>query len=389
MLKKRYSKIWLDALYCTIFTITIAGIFYSLLINVSILNPFTKAFKDFSFTDVYYSKTFFDSKVHRDIIIVNVKHHDRLTIAQAIDNVVRQNPKAIGVDIIFKEQRYPYVDSILKSALNHPNIVTSYFLDNNAIVKNHDYFNNNHENEGYINVNLKNQDAIIRDFVGATIESDTLYSFSSQLAMISGNISKEKVLKRLEDRIPINYSGNEGSFLTFDIEEINDKESIPAINNSIVLFGYLGTPTGNNYDIEDKHFTPLNPIVAGKSIPDMYGIIIHANIIKMLTDENFIKKMPKGLSYFFAIICCFFSVLFGLKLFEKSPFLYDFLIKIVQLVLSIVLLYLALLLLKFNWHIYITPVLVLTLLGLEMVVFYIHLLVYLKKRFKWESHLLD
>ncbi|AFU68184.1 CHASE2 superfamily protein [Psychroflexus torquis ATCC 700755] len=390
MPKKGIGKIWLDALYCTIFSIIVSGILYFILINATVLNPFTKAFKDFSFTDVYYSKLFHEPKGVNDIIIINIKQSDRLTIALAIDKVSKQKPKAIGLDILFKEKKNSYIDSILKRTLQkNRNIITPYFFDKDTIIKNHDYFNNGDEKLGYININLKKQDGVIRDFVGVRKMPNVAYSFSTQIALTSGYIKNENTLKRLEDELPINYIGNENSFLTYDIEEILENKPIPAIKDAIVLFGYLGTPTANIYDVEDKHFTPLNTKIAGRSLPDMYGIVIHANIVKMLTEDNFVKKIPSFITYSIAIACCFLGIFLGLKIFKRSPLLFDLLIKIIQLVVSIVLLYITLLLLKFNIYIYITPILVLTLFGLEMIIFYIHMLTYIKKRFKWESHLLN
>ena len=78
-----------------------------------------------------------------------------------------------------------------------------------------------------------------------------------------------------------------------------------------------------------------------------------------------------------------------MRLYKRSSLAYDVLIKIIQLVISIVYLYLALKLLKLNVYVFITPILVLTLFGLEMIDFYVYLVDYLKKRFKWDSYLLD
>ena len=390
MLKKGFRNLWLDAFFCTIFSIVVSAILYFIIINTEILNPFTAAFKDFSFTDVYYSKLFQKSAGINDVIVINIKQSDRLTIARAIDKVAKQNPKAIGLDVLFREQKHPYIDSILKNTLqNYNNIVTSYFYENDSIIKNHHYFSNNHEKLGFINVNLEDQDGVIREFVGVKKSPKTAYSFATQIALTAGSIKNDEILKKLEEQLPINYIGDKSSFLTYDIEEIIENKPIPALKNAIVLFGYVGTPTDNPFDIEDKHFTPLNSKIAGRSLPDMHGIYIHANIIKMLSEDNFVKKIPNPISYFIAFLCCFFATFFGLKIFKRSSLLFDLIIKIVQLIVSIVLVYIALLLLKFHIYIYITPILVLTLFGLEMIVFYVHLLPYLKKQFKWESHLLN
>ena len=387
MATRNTKLLWRDSFLCTVLTLVVSGIFLLIFVNLSVLDPFYRAFKDFSFTDIYYSTLINDEAVFKDVIIVNVKQSDRFTIAQAIEKVQEQYPKVIGLDVVFRDLKNPFVDSILKKTLHkHSNIVTSYFLENDSVISNHNDFKSDKDIEGFINMNLPNQDAVVRDFIG--VKDAELYSFATQLALESGKLKEENLLK-LKDRIPINYKGNQSSFLSFDIDELLELESIPAMQNAIVVFGYLGTPTGNKFDIEDKLFTPLNEKYVGRSTPDMYGVVIHANIVKMLSSNNFVKKAPKVLIYCIAIICCFLTVMFGMRLYRKSSLAYDVLIKFIQLVISIVLVYLALQLLKLNIYVFITPILVLTLFGLEMIDFYVYLVDYLKKRFKWDSYLID
>ncbi len=376
-----------DSLLCTLLTVVVSGVFYLLFLNISFLDPFSKAFKDFSFTDIYYSELNEEETFNKDIIIVNIKQSDRYTIAQAIEKSEQQQPKVIGLDMIFKDRKDSFFDSILRQTLlNYKNIVSAYVIDMDTIIKNHDYFVGNHAKEGFINVSLAGQDAVIRDFIG--VKDDKHYSFSTQIALAS-KLMNEKDLSKLDEKIPINYIGNQDAFLTFDIDELLELDSIPAMKNAIVLFGYLGTPTGNPFDIEDKLFTPLNKKFVGKSTPDMFGVAIHANIINMLISDNFIKKIPKPILYLLAIVSSFFTILLGMVLYKRSELAYDTLIKIIQFVISIVLFYLALVLLKQNIYLYVTPIMVLTLFGLEMIDFYAYILDYLKKRFKWKSYLLD
>ena len=47
-----------DAFFCTIMTFIVAGILYFTFVNLSFLDPFENTFKDFKFTDYYYSKRF-------------------------------------------------------------------------------------------------------------------------------------------------------------------------------------------------------------------------------------------------------------------------------------------------------------------------------------------
>ena len=49
-------------------------------------------------------------------------------IAEAINKIVDQNPKVLGIDAIFKEKKEPFVDSILNVALHKSDkIVTAFF----------------------------------------------------------------------------------------------------------------------------------------------------------------------------------------------------------------------------------------------------------------------
>jgi len=389
MFKNRNKILWREAFLCTVFTIVISGIFLLLFVNLSILDPFYKAFKDFSFTDIYYSKSLFDEEINKDVIIVNVQHHDRLTLASAIEKVEQQKPKAVGLDVVFKEKKSVYLDSVLKSTfVKYDNIVTSYYLDRDSIIENHNYFKHPNSIEGFINMNFSRQNTVVRNFIGVKNLDEKRYSFATQLALQSNKFDS-KNLKKLKEQIPINYIGGPDSFLSFDIDELLAADTIPAMKNAIVIFGYLGTPIGNPFDIEDKHFTPLNSKFAGRSKPDMYGVLIHANIIKMLTNNNFLIKVPKVFIYIIALIMCYFSILLGMKLYKRSPIAYDVLIKIIQLITSVTLLYLALLLLKLNIYVFITPILVLTVFGLEIIDFYIYIAEYLKKRFQWKSYLLE
>ena len=155
----------------------------------------------------------------------------------------------------------------------------------------------------------------------------------------------------------------------------------------MVILGYLGDGD-ENYDIEDKHFTPLNEEWVGRAIPDTYGVVIHANILNMLSKQNLIYRVSVFITYIIAFILCFFTVLFALKLYKRNSFVFDITEKIVQLVLSIVFLYLALLLLQANIYVSIVPIILLCLLGIEMIDYYEYLVKYLNKKFKWESHLL-
>ena len=234
---------------------------------------------------------------------------------------------------------------------------------------------------------MKPVSVVLRDFTGIKRHDNKIYYAFPVRVLKSAGLLNNITENKLENALKINYFGNHNSFLTFDLSEVISSDKIPALRNSIVLFGYMGTPTGNIYDIQDKHFTPLNSKFAGKSIPDMYGIVVHANIIKMLIDANYIYNVPKPIVFILAFCCCYIFVFIAIFMHKKSALTFHILLKFFELTISIVLLYVSLLLLDNNIHIQIEPIILLSILGLEVVILYDHLLHYLKKRWQWKSYL--
>lgn len=378
---KKMSPLWKDAFGCTLFTCAIAGLFYLLFVNISFLDPFEKAFKDFSYTDLYYSKLQPKSGINSDIILVNAQHEDRFAIAQAISIIASEKPKAIGLDLIFKDLKTPFTDSILKAELEkHDNLVKAYFETDSGTVESHSYFKSAKENLGYINLDQE-EAGVIREFVGI---DDGANSFAVQLAKTAGYLKNDKDTKVLEASLPINYTRNDEGFLTVSISELLENQGFPAAQDAIVIFGYLGTPQGNRFDIEDKHFTPLNPKFAGKSVPDMYGVTVHANILNMIVKDGFIKRVPNFVTWILTLLGCLLCSYIGLRLHRKSEFLFDLLPKIFQFILAILLVYIGLLFIKSSIYINISIILLMCLLTFEMVEFYLYLKHYLIKRRVWK-----
>ncbi len=385
-----------DTFLCTLFTSLIALLFYFIVVNISFLNVFSKAFGDFEFTDIYYSRQLGRAETSRNIILVNVGHTDRAEIAKAIEIVSDQNPKVIGLDLIFKDLKSPKEDSLLRKALQKANIITTYIAYPDSLIQNHSFFTNFSGKSGFVNILSKEEHLVIRDFEAWKLNhrEDTLVSFAVQAALKFNPDLRKKVFA-LRASTPIDYTANiddtnsPGSFMHFDIAEILRRKTIPVMEGAIVIFGYLGSPTNNPNDIEDKHFTPMNPVIAGKSLPDMYGAVIHANIIKTIITDSYLFKVSRFWTRFWAVLSCMTAIFWGLQFSKKRPVAYEATLKIIQFLLSIFILYFALLLLKAGILLTITPVLGFTLLGLEMINFFKSLMQYLKAKYAWKSYLLD
>ena len=379
-----------DALGCTLLTFLVGGLLYLLFNSVNFLSPFENAFRDFNYTDIYYSKLQ-DTLTKTDkIILVNVGNASRFMMAKGIEKVALQNPKAIGLDMVFKDAKNEYFDSILKQTIqNTPNLITAYHFKGDSIMNNHPYFGTTLERSGYLDLEVDDETTVVRRFVGAKTLQDTLYSFPVKVGLAAGTISTEQLSDLLNKELTINYLGREEHYLRFDLNEILERESIPVLNNSIVLFGFLGNQLNDNFTIEDKHFTPLNPKFAGRSFPDMFGLVIQANILESLISNESIFVLPSWLNWILTFLCCWGLIVLGMRIGKKSPFAFDLGIKTIQLLTTIILLYFTYVLIKNNIHMKITPLLFLSLLGLEIICFYAHLTHFLKKRWPWKSYVLD
>jgi CHASE2 domain-containing sensor protein len=100
-------------------------------LNVSFLNPLSKAISDFNFTDVYYQilQESSDYEYNDEICIVDLTPlQNRTEIATALQQIEAQQPKVIGVDCVFEglKPENPEGDSLLWSvASEYDNIVFS------------------------------------------------------------------------------------------------------------------------------------------------------------------------------------------------------------------------------------------------------------------------
>ncbi len=108
------------------------------------------------------------------------------------------------------------------------------------------------------------------------------------------------------------------------------------IEGKIVIFGFLGEYFGDP-SWDDKFFTPLNKKVSGRANPDMFGPVVHANIVAMVLNEDYINELSEWQKYLIAVIICFLNVVIFYGIHRRLPLWFDSLSLLLQ-VLQIVLL---------------------------------------------------
>ena len=380
-----------DAFFSSILSGVLILILALLFFNIRFFNPFHKAFADFSFLDVFYAERFYDeSKVNADIVLINVPS-ERDEIARLLDRILGEDPKVVGVDVIFKDKRIGVIDSMLGSVLSNKKVVTALDIQEDGVIKNHEVFGT-HDNSGYVNFNFDEKTSVLREFEGKTTFDDKTYlSFASQVAKVylGDKWNQYDYDQKLLMSHTIKYQGYYDHFQYLDPEDFEDYQKKEVLKDKIVLLGYLGTQPDCEGDFEDKHFTPLNSIYTGKSIPDMHGVTVHANILAMLINNDFKTTISNTWLLIITFLCMFFSTMFYMKINKKYKISFRTRKRIFQFVVSIVILALTFWLFKKDVVIKPTLIIVGIILAGSYFKYYKHLTRYLKSKTqkKWKTYL--
>lgn len=380
-----------DGLLSTCLSLFVCYLISLLFFNISFFNPLSKALEDFSFLDVYYSEKLNDKqKIEPNIVLLNIEHASRLEIKNALQSILSEDPKVVGFDVILRAFEHKEVDSALASMLNHKKVVTGYVLGDNGLVSNHSFFEQK-GTSGFVNFNFGYQEAVVREFTGFYEDGKRTHkAFSVEVAkkfLSKKSWKKRKLTEKLASSRVINYIGNYERFANFSLSEFMSLTNKSFVKDKIVLLGYLGTPTGNKHDIEDKHFTPLNPITAGKSIPDMNGLTLHANIVSMIIADNFMYKVPNFWLLMITFVFSFMASIYFIWLDKRLKISYRTVRKAVLFVFAVLMIWTTLLLFKYGVVLKSAPIIAVTVFSAGFIKYYKHLVRYINTKRKFKSHL--
>jgi len=360
------------------------------LVNIGAFDLYRLAFKEFSFLDTYYAQKMAPETkgFNQQLILVNVGNKSREELVLVLDKIQQQKPKVIGVDVIFDIEKEAEIDNLLQKQLQEPNIISAYAMQRRDLIKNSPKIGIFRHKLGYANFNFDKYNSIIRSFQAEKSFDGFKYtSFGLRVAQAYWGLERKIEWNNMESKsIPINYNGGLERYFSLDVEDVMRLDSIPMMKESIVLLGYLGAPIGNKNDIEDKHFTPLNQEFMAKSAPDTFGVIIHANIIEMLINDNKLNIVPDWALLGLGFILTFIAVAYFIKLNKKHIERYMLVRKLVQLGFTILFIWGALLLLSNDIYLKITGLIWYTVLTIECIWAYKVLSNFLKNKYGWESY---
>lgn len=384
------KKFWIDCLLATLFVFfTLGGILKITDLKVfNAFDPLSQALGDMELTDIAFSQLREDPPLDTNIVIVNIGNLSRREIAQQIEIVSKYGPKVIGTDSYFNCPKNlrdtincpPLRDvmgnvmlgSSIKEAGNFvmvSRILQSDSLVNSGIYDVYDSLEHTDADilgnafEGYANLDTdadsqESFKACRRFNPTLNVGGKKLNAFSVQVAMLYDSAKTARFLERNNYSEIINYRGNipdfhgassfAGRYYALDWYQVLNEDFLPGlIKDKIVLFGFLGSDfTDTSWD--DKFFTPLNKQYAGKANPDMFGLVVHANIISMILSEDYVEELANWQQYTIAFLIVLLNVALFFVINKKIPVWFDTLSLVIQL--GQVVLCSFLMVQFFNWY---------------------------------------
>jgi CHASE2 domain-containing sensor protein len=367
----------------------------------SAFDPISVALKEFELTDYVFSKLREDPVPDDRIVLVNLSQATRREMAQAVRIISSHNPKVIGIDSYYDCEGGFYdtvncpqlLDTLgnlmFSDAIQQAGnvVLVSRLLQSDSLfntdsgnvfdsIEYSDAIFSNYAQHGFANLPTGDSEGvgaatyqedvkICKSVIPKlTVNGKEELAFSVRMAMMFDSVKTKKFLARNNEEEIINFKGN---INISDVRVKNLREQMTSVSdynalcyaidwipftrgdyypemfkNSVVIIGYLGDYFGDPA-WEDKFFTPLNSKVAGRANPDMFGPVIHANIVAMILNEDYINEIPEWLQIVIAVILGFLNVLLFYWIDTRFPLLYDGLSVVLQifeiLIVSLIIVY--------------------------------------------------
>ncbi len=350
-----------------------------------------QGFADFDIYDLYYSrKDTVDTIANNNIVLVEIGA-ERSEIAHQVNSISKYHPKVIAIDATFDRPGDSIGDLAFSEEMNkHDNIIFANSFDEKKQLRPNFFCNENCNLSGYIDFLDKDKGLypVVRTYSPfTTINGKQYEAFTSAIAG-KANVEKYNKLKERHNNVElINYTGNLNNFLKITRQELytlDSQQLETLVGNKIVMVGFFVKETP--LVLEDLLYTPLNEQVSGKSWPDMYGVVVHANILSMILQGNYATLVSKKISYIFAFLITFLFNLYFISRFHKKTHPAHSVFMLIQFLGILLILYLFLMV--FTWSKYkvpLEPVIISMVLSLELLGLYKSISLWLHKKYHYQT----
>ncbi|MCS6789817.1 MAG: CHASE2 domain-containing protein [Bacteroidia bacterium] len=250
--------------------------------------------------------------IDTQIVIIDLGQLRREELARLLLRLKEVSPKIIGIDAIFPYPHTPHQDSLWRAALCQTSATIPVVLASTLDLK-HPLLEAPRQSvslpaftdcteEAYANMVLYEDYApkTVWEFFPYTVsQGDTHYSLALRLALALQSSLRSR-LSEWSGIQPLLYRGNLNAFyFASGYEILYDSLPINWMRDKIILIG-LADPLRQT--LEDIFFTPLNPKLFPRDFPDMYGVVIHANILSMLLHNEPFLRVGEGWIFLMMVV---------------------------------------------------------------------------------------
>ena len=250
-------------------------------------------------------------------------------IALLLYKLKEWNAKAIGIDIIFDAQHFERfspeeafeVEAIKKALADVPNIVLPSAFDPESMKSTIFYDSSiTHavKNYGFINF-TPDQDGVIRKFYPYRVVENTRRNyFPLEVLRLYDATLVEPLLRLPEQQQVIFYTGTKDQFNVYPIDDLlePDERFKSNFKDAIVLIGF--TDEAGLMWRGDLFTTPMRrKIVVGMQDgtrkvglegSDMSGLIVHANVLNMLLNQQYMRIAPEWVDWMITFFLSYGSI---------------------------------------------------------------------------------
>jgi len=377
-----------DTVFATIGVFIVIGLLALLPLNTGLLNPVKKAFADFDFNDLAYAKVGKKTdSIDPRIVIVNIGISDRAMIAGMLEKVSSQKPRAIGLDAYFDAEKDAEPDSLLEKVMHStPRLIMASRMtwEEDSLIENRGYFAKTGNSFGYVNL-VGEERGTIRYFTPfENYKRREFMSFTAALLNIADPVAFKKLHSRHKDLETINFRRGITKYLLADGNDVLSGNIVDTMfTDKIVLLGYISSSVN---DIEDMHFTPMNPKMSGKAPPDMNGIVIHANILSMAMDKKYIHSSPFWVNWIITILIAWLHVSLFIRYYIDTHLWFHLVAKTAQIISAIFFVFLSIKCLElFSLKIDMKMPVTVIILAIDVIYFYEAFAVWLHEKYGFKT----
>ncbi len=357
------------------------------------IKPIRQGLDDFDIYDLAFpSEEAETGTIDTGITILGIGN-SRADIIAELMLLERFKPGVVGIDALFEQPGDSATDLVLEYTLKalNPVVASKYESAGDSQWIRHSFFATQLPSlkEGFFNF-PEGPEQVKRHFLPfLEVNGKQVPAFTTRLLERYSPEKYQLLLQRKNKSEIIRYYGGRHHFPVVSFDSLQTLDSARAahfFSGKIVLIGFI---TDHPPEIlEDLHFTPMNHKHSGKSFPDNYGVIIHANILATMEMGEYISQLQGWASYLFSFLVLFPLNVFYIRRLSRRGHHNHLFLFLFQFLFAFLLLYAGLLLFsRFRIRIDLKPLILAVVLSLEMFWIYEWLALRCRKWFHYETFL--